>query len=55
MDEYVLDRHEVVMKEEYQGQATIEVGLYDPVSGERLLLSDGSDHLILPITVNMVP
>jgi hypothetical protein len=55
MDEYVIDHHEITLKEEYVGQATIEIGLYDPVSGERLISSAGADHLILPVTISIMP
>jgi hypothetical protein len=52
--EYITDVHEMSFNETgYHGQARIEVGLYDPVTGDRLLLSDGSDHLIFPVTVTI--
>lgn len=34
---------------DYRGQALIEVGLYDPATGERVRLPDGRDHFILPL------
>ncbi len=55
VDEYVVDHHEMVIKEKYEGHARIEVGIYDPVSGERVLLADGSDRLILPIVIKIAP
>ena len=36
------------------GVYQIEIGLYDPVTGERLLLSDGTDHRILT-TIRVEP
>ena len=53
--EYIVDRHDLAMREPYQGKAFIEVGLYDPVSGDRVLLPDGSDHYILPFSLDILP
>ena len=36
------------------GLYQIEIGLYDPVTGIRLLLDDGSDHRILT-TIRVAP
>jgi hypothetical protein len=48
--EYILDPHEMLFRDlMYAGTAVIEVGLYNPLSGERVRLQDGSDHLILPV------
>jgi hypothetical protein len=33
------------------GEYSLLVGLYDPLTGERVLLEDGSDHLVIG-TVN---
>jgi 4-amino-4-deoxy-L-arabinose transferase-like glycosyltransferase len=53
-DEYVIDLHEMTFRElDYTGQAKIEVGLYDPATGTRLLTSDGRDHLILPVELRV--
>ncbi len=38
----------------YTGPAKIAVGLYDPATG-RVLAETGSDHVILPITISIVP
>ena len=47
--EYILDDHEMTfLIRGYEGEALIEVGLYDPVSGDRLRSSNGADHVILP-------
>jgi uncharacterized membrane protein len=52
--EYITDVHEMSFKETgYHGKARIEVGFYDPVTGDRLLLPDGSDYLILPVIVTI--
>ncbi|MFN2206019.1 MAG: hypothetical protein ACK2UT_08895 [Candidatus Promineifilaceae bacterium] len=52
--EYILDRHEMVFRDvAYSGPAQIEVGFYDPASGERVRLADGSDHLILPVELTI--
>ncbi len=55
IDEYVVDHHEMILNENYYGQASLEVGIYDPLTGNRVLLPDGSDHLILPVTINFAP
>ncbi len=47
--EYILDRHDLIFRDvAYEGPAAVEVGLYDPVTGERLALPNGADHVILP-------
>jgi hypothetical protein len=50
--EYIIDPHELVWREsDYTGPARIAVGLYDPVTGERLLTGDGADYFLLPIEI----
>lgn len=50
--EYLIDPHPMTFREpDYVGAASIEVGLYDPKSGTRLLTADGQDHVILPVTL----
>ena len=52
--EYIVDRHELAFRDTaYSGPALIEVGLYDPLSGERVRLADGSDRLILPVELTI--
>ena len=52
--EFIVDHHDISLREnDYRGQAKIEIGLYDPLTGIRLQLSDGSDQLILPVTLNV--
>ena len=47
--EYVLDRHTLTWHvENYRGEATLRVGLYDLRTGARLTLADGSDFVTLP-------
>jgi hypothetical protein len=52
--EYVVDLHELTFsKPDYRGPATIEVGLYDAASMNRVKLANGSDHVVLPMTINI--
>lgn len=47
-DEIIIDRYAIPFQlNAPAGRYRIEIGLYDPISGERLLLTDGRDHLIL--------
>jgi len=47
-NEYIVDPHTMVWSNpSYQGTATIEVGLYDPSNGERLLSPVGHSQIIL--------
>ena len=50
--EYLIDPHPMVFRElDYAGEAIIEVGLYDPVTGTRLATLNGKDHFILPVAL----
>jgi hypothetical protein len=52
--EYVIDPHTLTFnRPDYTGPATLEIGLYDQTSGDRVKLADGSDHVILPGTVEV--
>jgi hypothetical protein len=54
--EYVTDPHTLVFNargQAYTGSATLEVGLYDPVNGARVLVSNGADHVLLPVTLSV--
>ncbi len=52
--EYIRDPHMLMfIRSDYTGAATLEMGLYDPASGGRVTLSDGSDHVTLPIQVSV--
>lgn len=47
--EYITDPHRLQwLDAHYRGQASIEVGLYDPASGLRLLTRRGDSRLLLP-------
>jgi hypothetical protein len=53
--EYIVDQHLVTFtRKDYKGPTTLEVGLYDPPSGKRVILSDGADHAVLPVTIDLV-
>lgn len=51
----VIDQHALVFLEgsDYAGLATLEVGLYNPLTFQRLTLSNGEDHLVLPINITV--
>jgi hypothetical protein len=52
--EYIADTHVMVFRNpNYVGPASIEVGLYDPQTGQRLKLADGSDAFRLPTTLTI--
>jgi hypothetical protein len=47
--EYIVDDHALHFnRSAYNGPSTLEIGLYDPSTAKRVLLSDGSDHFIVP-------
>jgi hypothetical protein len=47
--EYVIDVHQLTWSDtEYIGQAVLEVGFYEPTSGERLQTPQGESRLLLP-------
>jgi uncharacterized membrane protein len=51
-NEYIVDPHEISLRESgYAGPARLAIGLYDPITGTRLLMADGSDALVLPVTL----
>lgn len=51
--EYIVDEHIMAFRELYAGEATIQVGLYDPATFERLLTSDGADAVRLPVSLEV--
>jgi hypothetical protein len=52
--EYVTDPHSLTWnRQDYGGSASLEVGFYDQNTGERVKLKDGSDHVVLPITITV--
>jgi mannosyltransferase len=46
-DEIIVDQHPMAFREPYEGSARIEIGLYDPVSMERLQTQNGTDSVLL--------
>jgi hypothetical protein len=51
-DEIIVDTHLLTFTApDFQGTGQVEIGLYDQATGERLLLADGSDHLVLPVEI----
>lgn len=54
--EIIVDVHEMEFSDLiYVGKGTIEVGLYDAMTMERVLTSEGSDHLLLPSEIVIKP
>lgn len=54
--EYITDPHLMTFREAgYTGSAAISVGLYDPATGVRLTLADGTDAVMLPVTLTVLP
>lgn len=52
--EYLLDSHTINLNGlNYNGQAAIIVGMYDPVTFDRLRLADGSDFVRLPTEITL--
>ncbi len=52
--EYIVDEHRLSFsRQDYTGPATLEVGLYDPLTGKRVSLEDGNDHVVLPVVVDV--
>ncbi|HSM56998.1 MAG TPA: glycosyltransferase family 39 protein [Candidatus Sulfomarinibacteraceae bacterium] len=53
--EYVADLHHLLPEEQDAGGGPLRlaVGLYDPQSGERLPMPDGSDAFVLPVQVTI--
>lgn len=53
-DEIIVDRHEMTFRESYAGPVHIEVGLYDPVTLERVPVEDGETFVLLPTTLTIL-
>jgi hypothetical protein len=51
--EIIADYHEMVFREAYTGPAVIEVGLYNPVTQERVIAATGETFVILPSSLNV--
>jgi hypothetical protein len=55
-DEYIADPHTLIFNAQgrgYHGTATLEIGLYDPLTGDRAKLMNGGDHVLLPVTITV--
>lgn len=53
-DEYLVDQHTLTFLPEgagYTGPARLEVGLYNPDTNVRVPLSNGADHVVLPVEI----
>jgi 4-amino-4-deoxy-L-arabinose transferase-like glycosyltransferase len=51
----IVDTHELAFRDEgYIGQATLEVGMYDPVTFRRLTTASGEDHIVLPLPITIM-
>jgi len=51
--EIIADRHEMTFREPYTGPALIEVGLYDPVTLDRVITEGGETFTLLPETITV--
>ena len=50
--EYIADVHTVtVAADAPPGAYWLEVGLYDPATGQRLLTAEGADHVVLDVEI----
>ena len=55
-DEIIVDSHAMIFNDKKTtGVAQVEIGLYDPATGQRLRMPEGSDHAILPAMVEVKP
>lgn len=51
--EYVIDEHPMTFNDLYTGLVRIQIGLYDPVTGVRVLTADGVDTVLLPVELQV--
>ncbi len=54
--EYIVDPYALVFNEEgrlYQGAAYLEVGFYDPETGQRVVTASGADHIVVPVEITV--
>jgi hypothetical protein len=52
--EYIVDEHALTFLPEgqgYRGPARLEVGFYDPETNHRIPVSNGGDHVVLPVEI----
>jgi hypothetical protein len=52
-DEIITDQHVMTFREPYVGPARIEVGLYDPITLERVPVEGGETFILLPTTLTI--
>ncbi|RLC63061.1 MAG: hypothetical protein DRI48_08845, partial [Chloroflexi bacterium] len=53
--EIIADRHDMTFRETYTGPATIEVGLYDAATLERVPTVTGETRALLPSSLDVQP
>src|SRR5262245_56861918 len=52
--EYIVDKHSLTFnRQDFSGQATMEVGLYEQSTGKRVSLEDRRDHIVLSMVVEV--
>jgi 4-amino-4-deoxy-L-arabinose transferase-like glycosyltransferase len=51
--EFVVDRHAMAFREAYAGPARVAVGLYDPITMERVPVAGGGTSALLPTALNV--
>lgn len=51
--EYVIDEHPMKFNEPYTGPIRIQIGLYDPATGVRVLTAEETDAVSLPIRLDV--
>jgi hypothetical protein len=52
--EYIVDAHTLRFNDAaHSGRATLIAGLYDAMTGERLILADGRDYVVLSESINL--
>jgi hypothetical protein len=52
--EYIVDTHALSFipeRKDYRGPASLEVGFYDSETGDRVRVTNGADHVILPVEI----
>ena len=50
----IVDHHEMAFREPYVGPASVEVGLYDPSTAERVPTEGGSTFTLLPADLTVL-
>ena len=55
-NEFIADPHVLTFNaagQQYSGAASIEIGLYDPITGQRVRVGNGADHVSLPAQITV--